>query len=110
MFVSKSIVVTGENFESEVLQSQVPVLLDFWAAWCGPCRMIGPTVEQLAEEYSDRLKVGKVNVDEEEELSRRHTIRSIPSLILYKDGKIVNQVSGALPKKDIENLFKELIV
>ena len=107
--MSKSIVITGENFESEVLQSQVPVLLDFWAAWCGPCKMIGPVIDQLAEEYSGRLKVGKVNVDEEGELSRRHSIRSIPTMVLYKDGEIINQVSGALPQKDIEALFKELI-
>ena len=107
--MGKSIVITGENFESEVLQSPVPVLLDFWAAWCGPCRMIGPTIEQFAEEYSDRLKVGKVNVDEEEELSRRHAIRSIPTLVLYKDGQIVNQAAGALPKKDIEALFIESV-
>ena len=108
--MSKSIVVTDENFESEILQSEVPALLDFWAAWCGPCRMIGPMLDEISEEYSGLLKVGKINVDEEDEISRRHAIRSIPTLVLYKDGKIVNQVSGALPKKDIEALFKELIV
>ncbi|MCL2007488.1 MAG: thioredoxin [Treponema sp.] len=107
--MSKSIVVTGENFESEVIQSSIPVLVDFWAAWCGPCRMIGPVIDQFAEEYTDRLKVCKVNVDEEDELSRRHTIRSIPTLVVYKDGKIANQAAGALPKNDIEALFIGLI-
>ena len=107
--MSKSIVVTGENFESEVIQSSIPVLVDFWAAWCGPCRMIGPVIDQFAEEYTDRLKVCKVNVDEEDELSRRHTIRSIPTLVVYKDVKIANQAAGALPKNDIEALFIGLI-
>ena len=108
-FMSEHIVVTGANFETEVLQSPVPVLLDFWAPWCGPCKMIGPFIEQLAEEYSGRLKVGKANVDEEADLAGRHGIVSIPTLVIYKDGKIVNQAAGALPKQGIEALFKDLI-
>jgi len=107
--MSKYIAVTNANFETEVVQSPVPVLLDFWAPWCGPCRMVGPSVEQLAEEYSGRLKVGKVNVDEEADLAGRHGVVSIPTLIVYKGGKIANQVVGALPKKNIESLFKDLI-
>ena len=107
--MSDHIAITGANFDAEVLQSPIPVLLDFWAAWCGPCRMIGPMVEQLATEYSGRLKVGKVNVDEEASLSSRHSVVSIPTLVVYKEGKIVSQAVGALPKQNIEALFKEII-
>ena len=107
--MSEHIIVTGANFDAEVLHSTVPVLLDFWAPWCGPCRMIGPFIEQLAEEYSGRLKVGKVNVDEEADIAGRHGIVSIPTLVIYKDGQIVNQAVGGLPKQSIEALFKDLI-
>ena len=107
--MSEHIVVTGANFETEVIKSQVPVLLDFWASWCGPCRMIGPFVEQLAAEYSGRLKVGKVNVDEEGDLASRHGVVSIPTLVVYKNGEIANQAIGAYPKQTIEALFKDLI-
>ena len=107
--MSEHIVVTNANFETEVLQSPVPVLLDFWASWCGPCRMIAPLIEQLADEYAGRLKVGKVNVDEEADLAGRHGIVSIPTLLVYKDGKIVNQAVGAVPKQNIEALFKGVI-
>jgi thioredoxin 1 len=107
--VSEHVVVTGANFEAEVLQSNVPVLLDFWASWCGPCRMIGPFIEELAAEYSGRLKVGKVNVDEEGDLASRHGVVSIPTLVVYKNGEIANQAVGAFPKQNIEALFKDLI-
>jgi thioredoxin 1 len=101
--------ITGANFESEVLKSPVPVLLDFWASWCGPCRMIAPSIDQLAQEYAGRLKVGKVNVDEEEGLATKHGIISIPTLVVYQGGEIVNQKTGAAPKPEIENLFENLV-
>jgi len=107
--MSEHIEVTNANFEAEVIKSATPVLLDFWASWCGPCRMIGPSIEQLAEEYKGRLKVGKVNVDEESELAGRHGVVSIPTLIVYKDGEIKNQTAGAVPKANIEGLFKDLL-
>ena len=107
--MSAGITITAGNFEQEVLQSPVPVLIDFWAAWCGPCRMIGPIIDQLAGEYAGRIKIGKVNVDEENELAERHGIVSIPTLVLYKDGAIAGQKNGAAPKHDIESMFRGLV-
>ena len=107
--MSEYITLTGDNFENEVIQSAVPFLVDFWAPWCGPCRMIGPFIEQLAKEYSGRAKVGKVNVDDEADLAARHGVVSIPTLVVYNGGKIVNQAAGALPKHDIEALLKEYV-
>lgn len=93
--------ITRENFEREVLQSDKPVLIDFWAAWCGPCRMLSPTISEIAEEYKDKVKVGKVNVDEEEDLAAMFRVSSIPLLVVMKDGKVVNSAVGVRPKNQI---------
>ena len=98
--------ITGENFEEEVLKSDKPVLIDFWATWCGPCKMMGPVVEQLATEYEGRVKVGKVNVDEEMELAQKYQVMSIPAFLLFKDGKVEKQVMGARPKEDLEAMLQ----
>ncbi|MDR2135168.1 MAG: thioredoxin [Treponema sp.] len=102
-------VITGENFEDEVLKSPVPVLVDFWAPWCGPCKMIGPIIDQIGAEYSGRLKVGKVNVDEQGDLASRHSVVSIPTLVVYKNGSPVQRQVGAGNKSQIEALFKEFL-
>lgn len=93
--------ITRENFEREVLQSDKPVLIDFWAPWCGPCRMLSPVISEIAEEYKGNVKVGKVNVDEEEELAAIFRVSSIPLLVVMKDGKVVNSAVGVRPKEQI---------
>ena len=98
--------ITRENFENEVMKSDIPVLIDFWAPWCGPCRMMGPIIEQLAEEYEGKAKVGKVNVDEEGELSQAFGVMSIPTIVLVKDGKVVKQAVGARPKTEVEAMLQ----
>ena len=100
------ITITKENFEAEVLKSEVPVLLDFWAPWCGPCMMLGPVLEEIAKENAGKLKVGKVNVDDEMALAMQFGVTSIPLLVLMKDGKIANKALGYMPKAKIEALFK----
>jgi thioredoxin 1 len=96
--MSKAVEFTDGNFEEEVLQSDQPVLVDFWAEWCGPCRMIGPVVEEMAGEYEGKAKIGKVNVDLNPEVSVKYGIRSIPALLIFKDGQVVDQIVGAVPK------------
>ena len=98
--------ITRENFENEVMKSNIPVLIDFWAPWCGPCQMMGPIIEQLSEEYEGKAKVGKVNVDEEGELSQAFGVMSIPTIVLVKDGKVVKQAVGARPKTEVEAMLQ----
>lgn len=93
--------ITKSNFEEEVLKSDVPVLLDFWAAWCGPCRMLSPVVEEIAKEYEGKAKVGKINVDEEQELAASFQVASIPMVVIVKDGKVASTSIGYKPKEQI---------
>ena len=100
------IILTNENFDAEVLQSDIPVLVDFWATWCGPCKMIGPVVAEIAQENEGKIKVGKVNVDEQQGLAIRFGISSIPTLLVFKDGELVNKAVGYMPKEELLKLLK----
>ena len=100
------LILTNENFDTEVLNAEQPVLVDFWATWCGPCRMLAPVIEELAEEYAGRVKVGKVNVDEQSQLAIRYNVSVIPTVLLFKDGKVVETSVGVKPKSAFEELLK----
>ena len=105
----QTITVTDANFESEVMQSSVPVLLDFWATWCPPCRMLSPVVDEIAVEKAGVAKVAKVNVEENEELARRFKVQGIPLLLFFKDGEVRDQQVGAAPKKTLLTKLEALI-
>lgn len=107
---SENVLAFGDdNFEAEVIQSAIPVLVDFWAPWCAPCKAIAPVVETLAEEYEGKIKVGKVNVDDNPATPGKFGIRGIPTIILFKDGKVMDQVVGAVPKAQLEALIKKAL-
>lgn len=101
--------VTDDSFEQEILKSDVPALVDFWAAWCGPCRAIAPVVEELAGEYAGKVKIGKMNVDENPKTPGQFGIRAIPTLILFKDGEAAEQITGAVSKSHIEQAIAKLL-
>lgn len=99
------ITITSSNFEEEVLKSELPVLLDFWASWCGPCKMLAPVIEEIAKEQEGKIKVGKINVDEEPALAGAFKVSSIPTVVVMKDGKVADMSVGFRPKADIEALL-----
>ena len=107
--MAKTVHITDDNFEQEVLQSQVPVLVDFWAEWCGPCRAVAPTLEEIASEYEGRIKIAKLNVDENPENTVAFGIRSIPTMIVFKGGAPGERIIGALPKKHITDILERTI-
>jgi thioredoxin 1 len=110
MAASNIVTLTEANFANEVLNSPVPVLVDFWAEWCGPCKMIGPIIDELASDYDRRAKFGKVNVDDQQALATQYGIRAIPTLLIFKSGDIVEQVVGLRSKRDLKaNIDKYLI-
>jgi thioredoxin 1 len=97
----KPITITDQNFENEVINSKEPVLIDFWATWCGPCRMIAPIVEELAGEFNGKVKIGKLDVDNNQQTSINYGVRSIPTLLIFKGGKVADTIIGAVPKTNI---------
>ncbi|MGB3091614.1 MAG: thioredoxin [Candidatus Zixiibacteriota bacterium] len=107
--MSETIEFTDGNFEDEVLKSDKPCLVDFWAEWCGPCRMVGPIVEEIAKEYAGKLKVGKLNVDQNGQTAVKYGIMSIPSLLIFDGGKVVDQIVGAAPKKQFVEKIDKII-
>ena len=110
MSSDKVVVITDAEFDSSVLQSEKPVVLDFWAEWCQPCKMLAPTVEEVAGEYEDKIKVGKLNVDDNPSTATKYGIRGIPTLLFFKGGKVVQQVTGVKSKAEIKKIIDESLV
>ena len=100
---------TDQNFDSDVSKSNIPVLIDFWASWCGPCKAIAPVIDEIAGEYNGKVLVGKVDVDQNQDTAMKYGVRSIPTLLIIKDGKVVNQIVGAVPKGNITTMLDEII-
>ena len=107
--MSQYIELTEANFDQQVLESKEPVLVDFWADWCGPCHVVAPVIEQLAADFAGRAKVGKVNVDQAQDLAQRYEVRAIPTLLFFQDGKVVRRRTGAAPRKTLEADLNELL-
>ena len=103
-----ALVLTSENFDQEVLKSDIPVLVDFFATWCGPCKMIAPTIDQLAGEYEGKVKVGKLDVDQARDIASEYGIMSVPTLLIFKNGEIVDKILGAVPKANLEAKLNSL--
>ncbi|MBW2185411.1 MAG: thioredoxin [Desulfuromonadales bacterium C00003068] len=100
---------TDDNFDSEVINSDIPVLVDFWATWCAPCKAIAPTIDALADSFNGKVKIGKVNVDDNPGIPGQFGVRGIPTLILFKDGKVIDQLVGAIPKNQLEELINKAL-
>ena len=107
--MAEEMTITKSNFETEVMKATIPVVADFWAEWCGPCRMIGPVLKELAQVYKDKIKVVKINVDQEPDLAAKFNIQSIPTLLFVKNGQVVKQQIGAVPRQLLEKIIKELL-
>ena len=106
--MSKTLNFTEENFLTEVLNSDQPVLVDFWAEWCGPCRAVGPTIDALADEYDGRVKIGKMNIDDNPQVTASFGIQSIPAVVLFKNGRVVETLVGVQPKNQYENALEQV--
>lgn len=107
--MSTEVTITQDNFTAEVIESELPVVVDFWADWCMPCKMVAPVLEQISQDYAGKLKVAKVDVDDNGAIAQQYNIVSIPTLLLFKDGEVVSQQVGAVPREKIEGMFKAYV-